>query len=483
MKNIILEDWLDSRPHMEITSTDYYYVKLANKLYDAWRFCLLKDEFDVETRRDISLRITAYFEDVISGIGLWQTFIRNHKKITGKYLPFYMVNEEDYYEDEINFPDVCFLIWSYLQRSQEDTILVNPENLGIIDLAERMYKILDNEFEQAPVNDDFLDFIKEEVHYKDFFSFKLLANWLFYDSYLLGYDSYSILEREMDFEEDEDIDTDLLSYAIQSSILFNRKTGPLALTLPEWFGSWLRLIGMEKEAAIITAIETTPNDYFLVNKRDEKYYYTTNTQGVDYPILRSSFEEHADIKKDVIISTLVKYDGEWYINGLAIWTESDKYNEKKEEKDAAKIRIKMVNDRVLKATKGYPLAYFKNMDDLQKWLSDVLEAPGFKQQFLQKETPIVVFAEPDKDLSVMEDLPYCIKDDKNPYYNKQKADEIAISLLTYKRQSTSRMIRFLLDNKMLPDARINSLYGKERGLELVQQNMEFMVRFFWLDKY
>lgn len=485
MKNITLEDWLDYHPHFMTSPTDYYYTRLANKLYDEWRHSLLKDEMDAETRINISLRIAAYFEDVISGIGLWHTFIDKHKKITGKYLPFYDIDEENYFEDEINFPDVCFLIWSYMQRDQEETLLINPENPGIIDLAIRLYSVLDKEFEQAPINDTFLEYIKEKEHYTDFFSFKPLADWLFYDSYLLEMDSYSILDRETEIDNIGDISPSLIHYAVRSTILFNRKTGPLALTIQEWFSSWLQHIGMEQEAALISVIETCPNDYFRVNKKDETYYYTTNTQGNDYPILRSSFEEHADTNKDVIVSSLVKYDGEWGINGLAIWTDQKPYNERKEAWLRIETEKKLTNEKINKATDGYPLVYFKNWDELKEWLKNVLEAPETidTQSFPQEQTPVVLFVQPGEDLFIMEDLPYCIKDERNPYYNQQQAGEMAMAVIKGNRQTTSGMIHFLMEKGMLPDARMNSLLSEKRGRELVQNNMEFMVRFYWLDKY
>lgn len=49
--------------------------------------------------------IAAYLEDQISELGLWQSFTAEHKRLYGKYLPFYPTNS-NYVADEINEEDI-----------------------------------------------------------------------------------------------------------------------------------------------------------------------------------------------------------------------------------------------------------------------------------------------------------------------------------------------------------------------------------------
>lgn len=75
----------------------------------------------------MALTLAHYLEDVISDFGLWAAFTSKHRELYGKYLPFYTIDEENYYCDEINPEDVRFLIWMVLQKSKETTFC-NPEN-------------------------------------------------------------------------------------------------------------------------------------------------------------------------------------------------------------------------------------------------------------------------------------------------------------------------------------------------------------------
>ena len=78
--------------------------------------------------------MAAYFEDVISGMGIWRAFILTHKELYGKYLPFY-TPDDHYYDDEVNLEDVRFLLWHYTQQyhaivkalsSVQTTLPTNP---------------------------------------------------------------------------------------------------------------------------------------------------------------------------------------------------------------------------------------------------------------------------------------------------------------------------------------------------------------------
>lgn len=486
MQNIKFKHWMKFHPYLDSVQSDFYYCKLANKLYDTWRFSLIKNSFDDLTRENISLNVAAYFEDVVSEIGLWRSFTRNNKERYGKYLPFYFINEDDYYTDEINIQDIQFIIWSVLQRDSIEETLLNPENPAIADLALRFYDILDKEFEKAPINSDFLDYVRQEEHYTDFFNFKKIASWLYFCSFLLANDTDSIFVAEMDalLERDLGLNYSQLSYLVRSNILFNQKTGPLALPMKEWFANWLLELDMEEEAAIVSAIESHSAKIWSVNSSDEKYFYLSDNQNNTYPVLHSSLEENT-VSKGILVASIVKFDGEWNINGVASWTDSDSF-EKQQEEDAKQENQKKGHEIFMKETNGHPLAYFKDIKELSNWLEKIFGLEdGSVADFspLEGETDLVVFSEPEKELFIMPDLAYCIKEERNPFYDQEKAPGAAISLLTGNNQGTSSVVRFLIENNMLPDAAMNSLKGNKRGLELVQDNIDFIARFFWLERY
>ena len=71
--------------------------------------------FEKDEVKQISIRMAAYFEDVISGLNIWRSFITEHKALYGKFLPFY-TPDDHYYDDEVNYEDIRFLLWHYTQQ-------------------------------------------------------------------------------------------------------------------------------------------------------------------------------------------------------------------------------------------------------------------------------------------------------------------------------------------------------------------------------
>lgn len=117
MKNtkIYPKDWLQLHPYKQSGPTDLYYTRIANQIHEIMEHTDLVNSFEKEDAIQVSMRMAAYFEDVISGLNIWRAFITQYKELTGNYVPFYTVSDH-YYDDEANFEDVRFLLWHYLQQ-------------------------------------------------------------------------------------------------------------------------------------------------------------------------------------------------------------------------------------------------------------------------------------------------------------------------------------------------------------------------------
>ena len=129
MKNtkIFPKDWLQLHPYKQSGPTDLYYTRIANQIHEMMEQTDLANSFEKEDVIQISMRMAAYFEDVISGLNIWRAFITEYKKQTGNYLPFYTVSDH-YYDDEANYEDVRFLLWHYTQQyhGAKKGTFVNP---------------------------------------------------------------------------------------------------------------------------------------------------------------------------------------------------------------------------------------------------------------------------------------------------------------------------------------------------------------------
>ena len=131
MKNtkIYPKDWLQLHPYKQSGPTDLYYTRIANQIHEMMEQTDLANSFEKEDVIQISMRMAAYFEDVISGLNIWRAFITEYKKQTSNYLPFYTVSDH-YYDDEANYEDVRFLLWHYTQQyhGAKKGTFVNPDN-------------------------------------------------------------------------------------------------------------------------------------------------------------------------------------------------------------------------------------------------------------------------------------------------------------------------------------------------------------------
>jgi len=203
-KNITIKQWLALKPYNKQTTTDIYYIKLCNQVKQAietnirslaLHMFLSRDEIDT-----LTCFLTSYFEDVISGSNIWNNFTKIHKRLYNKPLPFYEL--EDYYEQEINLQDVCFLIWYFLNSIQKEKFIA-PFNDFIDETAESVMDVLDDAWEYAPENEHLKKTYTIGEDKTDFYTIRevidnvLFKTYLFYPDTMLDLldSNYEIIER------------------------------------------------------------------------------------------------------------------------------------------------------------------------------------------------------------------------------------------------------------------------------------------------
>lgn len=178
MKKSILypKEWLAIHPYTAVCPSDAYYVTLANELLAACTLTELPEPF----RRKLCLYVAAYVEDVVSGLGLWRCFTKEHTALYGKPLPFRKVPAE-WLSDEVNEEDVAFLIWNTWQKATFSHGFVSPLHPDIPRQAAAFRPLVERAYEEAPENEALAGFwdtfaMKEEAERK--------LTWLFGHTYL-----------------------------------------------------------------------------------------------------------------------------------------------------------------------------------------------------------------------------------------------------------------------------------------------------------
>lgn len=153
MKQIFMKPWLEFHGRTKVLSTDRWYLDFANKLYSIIDASSFLPEDSVEDKEYLAIALATYFEDCVGYDGSgFPHFREMYHKRYGKYLPFYEVSE-NYILDEINFEDVCFLLWSSDPYVGSICVLdvVNPFDEELLRLAREIYDFMGANFEEAPI--------------------------------------------------------------------------------------------------------------------------------------------------------------------------------------------------------------------------------------------------------------------------------------------------------------------------------------------
>ena len=77
-----------------------------------------------------------------------------------------------------------------------------------------------------------------------------------------------------------------------------------------------------------------------------------------------------------------------------------------------------------------------------------------------------------------------VKSPYNPYYDPMSVGmNDCLAPLVNPDAFPDKLVHYLVKKDYLPDAALNSVYGIERGREIVQENKDFLARFFRQDSY
>lgn len=200
-RRIYIKQWLDFKPYQNQTVTDGYYLKLCNEIKHAiisnTQSLVLQRYLQPQEMDMLACFLTSYFEDLISETNLWNSFIKKHKELYNKQLPFYFLDR--YYENEINLQDVNFLIWYFINTIQEE-IFIPPFSGFIIETAEKVMELLDKSWDYAPENNYLKQFYQINENEDDFYEARAITDIVLFQSYLFYPDTTKHIrenEREL----------------------------------------------------------------------------------------------------------------------------------------------------------------------------------------------------------------------------------------------------------------------------------------------
>lgn len=373
----------------EITSTDKYYLDIANNLLKESETSEFGRDLPEAVLKRISLCITGYFQDIISDAGVFRSFVNANRELYGWSIPFHETGES-YIDYELNKEDVRFLVWYSLAMEYEDMRDVYPHSSKLLEMADKLYDYLNSIYEESPIPENYNITINLDLSDpEDKPAIYQLVNWLFLRCYLLT-PAFALTLSEImsDPELKKEENIPLLEDRLESA-MSEFPTGPLALFISEWVE--LIVTGKLKK-------ETSPS--------------------------------------------------------------SDK--------------IHPYFDKFVKATDGNTIAFFATYKEMNDFF---IEALGWEKgvehlPMMKVDKDFVLMVNKQKGMLVARNVAACISAPGNVCYNKEYASTHAFNLLSERALCPGDLLREILKNGWLPDARFP---GTEDTV-LVKENADFIAR-------
>lgn len=318
---IYIKDWLELKPYEKQTATDSYYLNICNEVQRAittniqsfvlQRF-LDKDDIDF-----LACFLTSYLEDLISETNIWNSFVKTHKRLYKKQLPFYILDE--YYEEEINLQDLSFLIWYFLNTVQEEKF-ISPFSEFIMETADKVMDVFDNAWEYAPENEYLKSFYRLDENEDDYYIARNLIDRILFDTYLFYPDALlKLKEHELKIVEDTEDEESVMMFLNENrdNTLHTTHTRLLSLTGKEWAAE---ILGNEHPLNNdFLNISPRIRGFFLYKGQDDFNIFIEHiASGKKFNLTKKSFDHSFTLKKvdTIVFMGIAQWKDEWWFSGV-----------------------------------------------------------------------------------------------------------------------------------------------------------------------
>lgn len=462
--------------------TDSTYARFATELAEL----LAKQNiqgFEGHNVKELAIVLTMYYEDVLSDLGMWYSFTERMHQLYGRYLPFFDVDEKQYYRDEPNNVDIRFLIWLFISRT-EPGYIVSPDTLAVEYASEVVGELMDRKFEEMPVNEELKEYFAHPAFENVFTMQRDAQKWFFFTNYLTCNEHAMgiTMQQGMRFSRNMNCPPQLALRVSECVAVYENKLQPLALRPNEWLGMLLEYNGAKEEAARVKEQEYLPFDFYMIVEAEHGKGFTLETlEGKKFHVTDEDMGMPSDdcYSSKTVLSFFVKYGDRYYLGTESSWAPDTKaFDEERKSREAQRNQSKDEREKLIADNGGSPLFYFANADKMKSFLKDTVKMPAQRVETLQlpKEQNItftLFVRERDLNICFYPEVAKFIKDDKNPYYDAEFAKTNTFAQLF---GMDGDMVRYLVGNDMLPEATINCEGGEEAGKKIVHDNFDFLSR-------
>lgn len=320
-KRIYIKDWLELKPYEKQTVTDSYYLKICNDVKST--ITTNKQSFVLQVYLDkkdidyLACFLTSYLEDIISETNIWNSFVKIHKRLCKKQLPFYVLDE--YYKEEINTQDISFLIWYFINTVQEEKFIA-PFNDFIIETSEKVMDVFDKVWDYAPENEYLKSFYQIDENEEDFYIARNLIDTILFKTYLFYPDTLlKLKEQELKIIEDSKGDENIMMFLNENrdSTLHKTHTRLLSLKGKEWASEILG--NNHAHSKSFLSITQRVRGFFLYKGQDDYDIFIEHiASSKKFKLTKKSFDYSDTLKEEdaILFMGIVQWKEEWWFSGV-----------------------------------------------------------------------------------------------------------------------------------------------------------------------
>lgn len=473
-------------PDMLYCPTDKEYANLANEIYDViGKVFTFMDDKEI---RNACVSLALYFEDIHSGTHQFDAFTRLYGKMYGMYLPFY--DSRDASSPKADLDAMKFVLWLSLVAERGGRIL-NPSNTSIADMAEYLLKYWNRQKHTVSPNEELADYIFSEETQDNPYLIRSVLVWLQNRNYLGRWYSNAVMEddhygvRNMFAKANKQ----QLRELTEDCSVFEYRSWPLSIPTTKAYAEMIRIDMDDQEdevAAEVEKMEYAKLGIYKILGIDNENIIVEDFRKRRHNVLLDSFGN--DIRRDAkrcthIFGSFFSFRGDWYSNGHSLFFPMDdkqyaEYCEKENNKYRVFHDYQGQYEELVERNGGKRLFFFNCPEDVEKWMREEIGIEHFEafpvSSFPRGEA-FMAFLHPNGQMLFTLGTE-CVKSPDNPYYNKSKAEENAMTLCLLPEGSHPDLVLYLIEHDLVPDAMLNDMNGKEHGRLLLQDNLDFMAR-------
>lgn len=306
------------------------YVDVANRIYDRMKDMDINLPNDDKLKKEIAINVAIYYEDKMSGIGLWNAFVGKHLLKYAHSLPFF--DDFDVLDkNDVNIKEVELLVWFVLSRNFDDRFL-NP--LAMQENASNIIMEVLTEDDEVEENWALHHFIYNPDTANDYFKLKHVLIWLRRSYLLCSPLSEDRFERYVDSYL-EHFNKSEATYYAETSFSMNYEIGPMAEKAHLWLADMYLENDMHEESEKLRSLKYCQQDLFEVIDADSEYAVVKNSNDEEFKMKNA----YPDIifKGSYFCTALVKFaDNDWEINGVVFNANKAIYDKKHEQQATLK---------------------------------------------------------------------------------------------------------------------------------------------------